>query len=190
MLVLPVRRSIVGSCLLWGFRPRKRLMDSFICLPFLRSSPWIDPSGDAVLHGLVDANFVFDFLLVSGCVSVCVVMEVSMWLRFVGSVATVHFRLSSLRFWSLNFSVRLQLLCGGVLVFCRCLGLYAVGKSLPGPKSKFATAGRCDLLWQALCVGYLVDPASSHMLVSKTKPCMCKYKRLNRETANGSLNQL
>ena len=37
---------------------------------------------------------------------------------------------------------------------------------------------------------YLVDPASSHMLVSKTKPCMCKYKRLNRETANGSLNQL
>ena len=39
-------------------------------------------------------------------------------------------------------------------------------------------------------VGYLVDPASSHMLVSKTKPCMCKYKRLNRETANGSLNQL
>ena len=23
----------------------------------------------------------------------------------------------------------------------------------------------------------LVDPASSHMLVSKTKPCMCKYKR-------------
>lgn len=25
--------------------------------------------------------------------------------------------------------------------------------------------------------GYLVDPASSHMLVSKTKPCMSKYKR-------------
>ena len=24
--------------------------------------------------------------------------------------------------------------------------------------------------------GYLVDPASSHMLVSKIKPCMCKYK--------------
>jgi hypothetical protein len=23
----------------------------------------------------------------------------------------------------------------------------------------------------------LVDPASSHMLVSKTKPCMSKYKR-------------
>ena len=37
---------------------------------------------------------------------------------------------------------------------------------------------------------YLVDPASSHMLVSKTKPCMSKYKPLHGETANGSLNQL
>lgn len=25
---------------------------------------------------------------------------------------------------------------------------------------------------------YLVDPASSHMLVSKIKPCMCKYERI------------
>ena len=34
------------------------------------------------------------------------------------------------------------------------------------------------LFWVA-CVtedSYLVDPASSHMLVSKIKPCMCKYK--------------
>ena len=37
---------------------------------------------------------------------------------------------------------------------------------------------------------YLVDPASSHMLVSKIKPCMSKYKQLYRETANGSLNKL
>ncbi len=37
---------------------------------------------------------------------------------------------------------------------------------------------------------YLVDPASSHMLVSKIKPCMSKYKLLYSETANGSLNQL
>ena len=36
---------------------------------------------------------------------------------------------------------------------------------------------------------YLVDPASSHMLVSKIKPCMSKYKPLYGETANGSLNQ-
>ena len=27
-----------------------------------------------------------------------------------------------------------------------------------------------------LCVNNLVDPASSHMLVSETKPCMSKYK--------------
>ena len=37
---------------------------------------------------------------------------------------------------------------------------------------------------------YLVDPASSHMLVSKIKPCMSKYKHLYRETADGSLKQL
>ena len=37
----------------------------------------------------------------------------------------------------------------------------------------------------------LVDSASSHMLVSKIKPCMCKYKQIDTcETANGSLNQL
>jgi hypothetical protein len=36
--------------------------------------------------------------------------------------------------------------------------------------------------WLALAtssvVNYLVDPASSHMLVSKIKPCMSKYKLL------------
>ena len=43
---------------------------------------------------------------------------------------------------------------------------------------------------RGLSAGYLVDPAISHMLVSKIKPCMSKYKRLYCETANGSLNQL
>ena len=37
---------------------------------------------------------------------------------------------------------------------------------------------------------YLVDPASSHMLVSKIKPCMSKYIPRHGETAKGSLNQL
>ena len=38
---------------------------------------------------------------------------------------------------------------------------------------------------------YLVDPASSYMLVSKIKPCMSKYKHvLHCETADGSLYQL
>jgi hypothetical protein len=35
-------------------------------------------------------------------------------------------------------------------------------------------AGRCVLSEDS----YLVDPASSHMLVSKIKPCMSKYKHL------------
>ena len=33
-----------------------------------------------------------------------------------------------------------------------------------------------DLAEQVLLASYLVDPASSHMLVSKIKPCMSKYK--------------
>ena len=54
-------------------------------------------------------------------------------------------------------------------------------------------------VWQlgppAVCVALgvcrnLVDPASSHMLVSKIKPCMSQYKLLYGETANGSLKQL
>ena len=40
------------------------------------------------------------------------------------------------------------------------------------------------------CRTNLVDPASSHMLVSKIKPCMSQYKLLYGETANGSLKQL
>ena len=36
----------------------------------------------------------------------------------------------------------------------------------------------------------LVDPASSHMLVSKIKPCMSQYKLLYGEIANGSLKHL
>ena len=39
-------------------------------------------------------------------------------------------------------------------------------------------------------ISYLADPASSHMLVSKIKPCMSKYRPKQGETANGSLNQL
>ena len=36
------------------------------------------------------------------------------------------------------------------------------------------------MLLVLLCLqySYLVDPASSHMLVSKIKPCMSKYKQL------------
>ena len=41
-----------------------------------------------------------------------------------------------------------------------------------------------------IIVRYLVDPASSHMLVPKITPCMSKYKSVYGETANGSLYQL
>ena len=36
----------------------------------------------------------------------------------------------------------------------------------------------------------LVDPASSHMLAPKTKPCARQYESPHDETANGSLKQL
>lgn len=49
----------------------------------------------------------------------------------------------------------------------------------------------CDLFERTVSEdSYLVDPASSHMLVSKIKPCMSKYNCTYCETANGSLNQL
>ena len=56
------------------------------------------------------------------------------------------------------------------------------GNELGRPSGRFGFLASED--------SYLVDPASSHMLVSKIKPCMSKYKQLYGETANGSLNQL
>ena len=57
--------------------------------------------------------------------------------------------------------------------------------SSPLKSSKIPNRGH---VWNG---SYLVDPASSHMLVSKIKPCMSKYKQIcTSETANGSLNQL
>ena len=45
----------------------------------------------------------------------------------------------------------------------------------------------CLPIW--LSDSYLVDPASSHMLVSKIKPCMSQFTLSHGETANGSLNR-
>jgi hypothetical protein len=88
---------------------------------------------------------------------------------------------------------------------------YGGGLTVRGPGADFGLAPSCNLLlpgvrpvvrpsWPGVglapprarrCQGsYLVDSASSHMLVSKIKPCMSKYKQLYCETANGSLNQL
>ena len=45
--------------------------------------------------------------------------------------------------------------------------------------------------WQLFTTHFhLVDPASSHMLVSKIKPCMCVYTLTFNETVNCSLTQL
>jgi hypothetical protein len=43
--------------------------------------------------------------------------------------------------------------------------------------TKIALICYCVNKW-LVTYSYLVDPASSHMLVSKIKPCMSKYKHL------------
>ena len=68
----------------------------------------------------------------------------------------------------------------------RAAGSRFVHCSCGRPKERSAPACRS----RGRDESYLVDPASSHMLVSKIKPCMSKYKLLYCETANGSLNQL
>jgi hypothetical protein len=45
-------------------------------------------------------------------------------------------------------------------------------------RSRGADAGRRNAAGVVGISSYLVDPASSHMLVSKIKPCMSKYKQV------------
>ena len=66
-----------------------------------------------------------------------------------------------------------------------CLTLKARGRKSLVPKNSVRWKER-QSAWPMPCVEacvgssmrtcYLVDPASSHMLVSKIKPCMCKYE--------------
>jgi hypothetical protein len=85
-------------------------------------------------------------------------------------------------------STRRSNVCAGVLVAPRAC--WTVRRNLcprASPRHPFPAASAPLRFWTR----YLVDPASSHMLVSKTKPCMSKCKLfLHCETANGSLNQL
>jgi hypothetical protein len=64
-------------------------------------------------------------------------------------------------------------------VFQTMLKLLSI-HAFPGFGSVTVMAG--DETLRSLVIGsqgsYLVDPASSHMLVSKIKPCMSKYKLL------------
>jgi hypothetical protein len=57
-------------------------------------------------------------------------------------------------------------------------------------KKSFNSTLQFQQLHRYVRVGYLVDPASSHMLVSKIKPCMSKHKPKYGKAANGSLQQL
>lgn len=51
------------------------------------------------------------------------------------------------------------------------------GRARLGPgRARLGWPGSCDAGVAEEC--YLVDPASSHMLVSKIKPCMCKYEQI------------
>jgi hypothetical protein len=65
-------------------------------------------------------------------------------------------------------------------------------RTLLGAISNLETLRRPQGRWWPFTAddSYLVDSASSHMLVLKIKPCMSKYKHLYCETANGSLYKL
>ena len=60
--------------------------------------------------------------------------------------------------------------------------LASVGLTTPMTPGLYEVRGGDVCLWHLLGYmdvifrNYLVDPASSHMLVSKIKPCMSKYK--------------
>ena len=50
---------------------------------------------------------------------------------------------------------------------------------------------RADVIFLSLLkLHNLIDAVRRHMLISKTKPCMSKYKFFINETANSSLKQL
>ncbi|EUC26719.1 hypothetical protein COCCADRAFT_113570 [Bipolaris zeicola 26-R-13] len=87
--------------------------------------------------------------------------------------------------WSLAATCALLRICGGRLGL-----LFWRSPSSVQFRPLRRSAGRTVNSAQSAYDCYLVDSASSHMLVSKIKPCMSKYKQLYRETANGSLNQL
>lgn len=65
----------------------------------------------------------------------------------------------------------------------------SIGRNIVRPRNASALDESESEMARCVCVK-LVDPASSHMLVLKIKPCMFKFIPLNGETANGSLNQL
>jgi hypothetical protein len=72
-----------------------------------------------------------------------------------------------------------------LVIVVRKLNSSHAGPRAGGGLGRLRVGGR---RWSRRAHGsYLVDPASSHMLVSKIKPCMSKHKPLHGEAANGSL---
>ena len=108
--------------------------------------------------------------------------------EFCGSVG------SGARYTRKSVATRVILWLSGHIEHCRSdWAERDVETWLPLRRARFVSGPEDGRVWATglgRLTGYLVDPASSHMLVSKIKPCMSKYKRLYCETANGSLNQL
>ena len=80
-----------------------------------------------------------------------------------------------------------ELNCETGVALCAHLSMAKMSKLIHQAGRVAAMPLRASLVMKRI---NLVDPASSHMLVSKIKPCMSQYKLLYRETANGSLKQL
>ena len=69
----------------------------------------------------------------------------------------------------------------------RTQGCYTPHQPLANPDGYPLLSGLAEHFW---LWANLVDPASSHMLVSKIKPCMSQCKLQYGKTVNGSLKQL
>ena len=80
-----------------------------------------------------------------------------------------------------------ELNCETGVALCAHLSMAKMSKLIHQAGRVAAMPLRASLVMKRI---NLVDPASSHMLVSKIKPCMSQYKLLYGETANGSLKQL
>ena len=89
--------------------------------------------------------------------------------------------------WCVPYGARLATVCRSLLVASDTEHSVGLGVFAPSTSdSKRFVAKTCTTVMPvagslARCLAsakecYLVDPASSHMLVSKIKPCMCKYE--------------
>jgi hypothetical protein len=109
---------------------------------------------------------------------------------WIGSVcdAPVHSTGRHLQFFYRVLQTKVKALRRGTCIVLFCPAGHSSNTRLllafidPGGEAPVGSAGLCLLVLQAPHAvskdSYLVDPASSHMLVSKIKPCMSKYKQL------------